>query len=169
MLIKAQQLDNLDVIDMRSGQPVAKLGRPIIDPFKLEVVGFHTTHQTESLLLMRNIRELNRKQAIIDDEEDFSVAEDLPRLKEVLDIDYNLTGKKVYTQSKKRLGKVEDYIIETLGFQIQKIHVHQSVWHSFTGSTLIVDRKQIIEVNDDAITVSDATVQSGALAAQQTT
>ncbi len=168
MLMQSQQLKDVDIINMRTGQPVAKVIRPIIDPFKLEIAGFYTTYQQNNILLIRNIRELSRKQVIIDDTDTFSNKNELPRLQELLELDYQLKGKRTVTQSKKRLGKIEDYIIDTLSYQIQKLHVSQPLWRSFNGSTLIIDRKQIIEVNNNAVTVSDATVQSGALATQHT-
>lgn len=168
MLMQSQQLKDIDIVNMRTGQPVAKVIRPIIDPFKLEIAGLYTTYQQDNILLIRSIRELNRKQVIVDDTDTFSNKNELPRMKEMIELDYQLKGKRVVTQSKKRLGKVEDYIIDTLSYQIQKLHVSQPLWRNFSGSMLIIDRKQIIEVNNNAVTVSDATVQSGALATQHT-
>lgn len=168
MLMQSYQFKDIAVINMRSGQPEAKLTQPIIDPFKLEIVGFYTTHTPENILLIRNIRELNRKQVMVDDTDTFSTQDELPRLKEVLDINYQLKGKRVVTHSRKRLGKVEDYIVDTISYHIEKIHVHQPLWRNFSGSTLIIDRKQILEVDNVTVTVSDATIESGALATQQT-
>lgn len=167
MLMQSQQFKNIDIVNMRTGHPVAKITNPIIDPFKLEIAGFYTTHPTENILLVRNLRELNRKHVMIDDTDTFSSKNELPRLTEVLEINYELKGKHVVTHSKKRLGKIEEYIIDTVSFQIQKIHVSQPIWRSLGGSLLIIDRKQVIEVNDKTVTVSDATIQSGALATQQ--
>lgn len=168
MLIQSHQFRDTQVINMRDGQPAAKIVRPIIDPFKLEIAGFYTNHHPENILLVRNLRELNRKQVMVDDTDTFSSKDELPRLKEVLDINYELDGKRVITHNKKRVGKVEDYIVDTVSYRIEKIHVHQPVWRSFSGGTLVIDRKQILEVDNHKVTVSDATIESGALAAQQT-
>ncbi|PSO45187.1 hypothetical protein BRC21_00365 [Candidatus Saccharibacteria bacterium SW_7_54_9] len=168
MLMQSRQFQDIRVINMRDGQPTTKILRPIIDPFKLEVAGFYTDHKPENILLVRNIRELNRKQVMIDDVDALSSKDELPRLKEVLDINYQLGGKRAVTYSKKRLGKVEDYIVDTVSYRIEKIHVHQPVWRSFSGGLLIVDRKQILEVDNHKVTVSDATIQSHGLATQQT-
>lgn len=168
MLMQSYQFKDINIVNMRTGQPVAKLVRPIIDPFKLEIAGFYTTHSPENILLVRNVRELNRKQVMIDDTDVFSSKDELPRLRDVLEINYELKDKRVVTHSKKRLGKIEDYIIDTISYQVEKIHVHQPIWRNLSGSTLIIDRKQILEVDNSVVTVSDATMESGALATQRT-
>ena len=159
MLIQSGQMNHVEIVNMRTGQPEAVAERVIIDPFRLHVCGFYTTHDP-SILLAANIRELNAEQILIDDVDAFSAREELPRLEEVLSIDYQLSGKRVQTHSKERLGSVEEYVFDSLDFKIQKIYVHQPLWRNLNGQTLIVDRKQILEVNDKHVIVSDGTIKA---------
>lgn len=166
MLLQSRQLRSLPVVSMRTGGTLAYTRDPIINPFQLEISGIYTTHDDGSILLLHTIREIAPKQVTVDDSDAFSHQEDLPRLEEILRLNYELIGKHVTTQSKQRLGKVEDYVVDTLSHKIQKIHVHQPLWRNFHGSTLIIDRQQIISVNDRSVTVSDGITNSTALATQ---
>ena len=73
-------------------------------------------------------------------------------------------GKPVVTISKKKVGKVSDYAIETETMYIQKIYVAQSVLKSFTGGSLSVDRTQINEVTDRKVIINDLLKSAAATA-----
>ena len=159
MLIQSGQMHNVEIVNMRTGQPEASIQQGIIDPFRLLLCGFYTSYEP-NILLTSNIRELNLEQALIDDVDAFSAKSELPRLEEVLSIDYQLLGKRVQTRSQKNLGKVEEYVFDSIEFKIQKIYIHQPMWRNINGQTLIVDRRQILEVNDKHIVVADAIVEA---------
>lgn len=169
MLLQSHQFKELPVISMRTGEQVTQVLEPIIDPFRLEICGFYTDYEEASILLLRSAREVGHKQIVIDDLDALSTPDELPRLEEVLRLRYELHSKRVITQSKQRLGKVEEYIIDTLSHKIQKLHVHQPMWRNLQGSTLIIDRQQIISLDDKEVIVSDTAVKSTALATQQST
>lgn len=136
----------------------------ILNPSDLSFVGFYLENDTQNILLSRDIREVNKNQVIIDSSDVLVAPEDLHRLKEVLEAKFQLLGAKVCTKSGKKLGAVNEYIVDDVSWMIQKIHVRQSLLRSFMNSTLIVDRRQVIDVADGTLIVEDALIPSAKMA-----
>ena len=72
-----------------------------------------------------------------------------------MDIKFELIGKPVYTQEKKRLGRVNDYAVDADSFSIQKLYISQSIMKNLTGTGLSLDRNQIVEITNKRIVVRD--------------
>lgn len=164
MLIQSKHLLGARVISIHTGQPVGELGEPIINPNKFSVEGFFVTGNWQQkynepvALLSQDIREITAQRALINSVDEITPLSELVRLNEVIKIKYTLIGKPVRTESKKRLGRVDDYVINSLGYSIQKIYVKQSVFKSMSLHSLVIDRAQITEINDKYVIVSDATL-----------
>lgn len=173
MLLQSKNLINTAVISLHTGHPVGQLQEPIIDPHKLEVVGFYvggqwTENHTEQLILLTSdIRDLNPKRAMINSLDELASKSDLHRLKDILQIKYEIIQKGVRTEGGKRLGKVDDFVIDNTSFEIQKLYVRQSLFKSVSDHSLIVDRTQIVEVNDKNVIVAETTTTETVTASQQ--
>lgn len=166
MLLQSSQLAHGRVISLHTGQQVAVLTNPILSPHKLEVVGFYCEDDLgkKTALLSQDIREAAPGKVLIDSEDEITAVSELIRLQDVIDINFTLIGKLVKSVSKERLGKVEEYIIDTLNFEIQKLYVKQSLLKSFAMQSLVIDKQQIVEVSDKFITVEDAVIAKPAVA-----
>jgi hypothetical protein len=162
MLKLSQELKNINVISLRTGGPVALAGDPIINPHSLKIIGWWCKVPGSSepkILLYEDVREMTPSGLAINDEEDIAEAEDLVRLKEILEINYELIGKLVKTKRNK-IGKVCDYIYND-GMFVQKLYVERPLHKVFaTEDTVIIDRAQILEVTDTYILVKDADVKA---------
>ncbi len=163
MLLLNTQLINTPVMSLQSGTSLGSVSEPIIDPRKLQVVALRVTGPRilePSVLHTSDIRELGPLGFIVDGADSImTLDEDLVRLQEVISLNFSLIGKLVVDDTKKRLGKVVEYTLESEGFTIQKIHVGQSVLKNITNSNLIIHRTQIVEITDREIIVRSATVQ----------
>ncbi len=161
MLSLGQPLENKPILSLRTGAPVGQALMPLINPNNLKIEGWHAedrfTHQ-RGVLLSQDIRDILAQGFVVNDHESISETDELIRLKDLLELDFVLTGKPVYTESKKKIGKVSDYSFERDGFFIQKLYVAQSVLKSFSGGSIIIDRSQIIEITRTKIIVKDAVV-----------
>ena len=168
MLLQSSQLANTKIISLHTGQIIGQAGPAIINPHDLQLLGFYAqiarSQQSNMVLLTQDIRQADGSKIFVDSIDEITPAEELVRHKSTFDINFQINGKPVRTASKKKLGKVEDYIINTLGWQIQKIYVKQPIFKSLSGGTLVIDRDQITEVNDKEVVVSDATAAKPALA-----
>lgn len=157
MLILRDKLLGRQVLSLRTGGQVAVTTQPIINPNNLKIVGLYCNDRfskQEKVLLSQDIREFLPKGLVVDDHEVLSDPEDLVRLKKTLEINFELTGKPVHTDKRKRLGKVSDYALDGGSLYIQKLYVSQSLIKKLGGS-LSVDREQIVEVTDKKIVVKD--------------
>jgi len=149
---------NKTVISLRTGSAVANVVAPIINPDNLKIEGFYCEDVFDKkflVLLCQDIREMVLKGFYINDHEVLAEAEELVRLKKVLDARFELVGKQVVTVSKEKVGKVSDYATEVSSMYIQKLYVSQSVFKSFTGGNLSIDRTQINEITPKQIVINE--------------
>lgn len=171
MLVRSKQLAESQVLSLHTGQVIARLVAPIINPHQLEVIGFYVDHaknkQEAMVLLAGDIRQSQAGRVFINSVDELTTISDLIRLKDLIEIKYVVTDKPVRTVSKKKLGKVEEYAVDTLTWQIQKLYVKRSVFKSFSTHSLVIDRQQVLEVSDSEITVNDAVVNQPVVVPQQ--
>ncbi len=163
MLQLSTSLLNKPVMSLRTGAPVATVYAPIINPNNLKIEGLYCRDRFTNktlVLLYQDIREFITKGYVINDHDVLSEPEDLIRLADVIDIDYQLVGKPVYTASKEKVGKINDYAVEIETMFIQKLYVGQSLIKNFTGGSLSIDRSQIQEVTDKRVIINDLLKQS---------
>lgn len=161
MLLMGQQLIGKPVMSLRTGSPIGKVIDIILNPNNLKIEGWfvndHTRRQRR-ILLSQDVRDIIGQGFVVNDHDSLSDPSELIRLKSTLDIAFELIDKPVSTESNKRLGKVSDYAFEKDAFFVQKLYVSQSIMKSFSGGNVIVDRTQIVEINNRKVIVRDATV-----------
>lgn len=168
MLRFEPSLHNLSLMSLRIGYPIGSTTDPIINPHNLTILGFFV--QTAevpppAVLLSQSIRETSGQRIIIDSEDEVVPVSDLIRDKEIVDINYQLIGKKVITESKRTLGKIEDYVANDKDLVIYKIHVAPTGMRSITSGKLIIDRNQVVATDDKFIIVKDGFERSATPAA----
>ena len=76
----------------------------------------------------------------------------------MIDLNFELLGKNVVTDSGRKVGKVVDFAIETNNFFVKKIYASQPLLKNFTGGTLSIDRSQIVEITNKKIVVEDTAI-----------
>src|SRR3990167_4029648 len=161
MLVQSKNLVGAKILSLHTGQPIGQVGEPIINPHKLVIAGFYCygrwaqARKEPLILLGQDIREVASGGVLINSVDDLTPLSELVRLKEIIDLEYKLLDKPVRTASKRRLGKVDEYVVNTESFVVQKIYVKQSLFKSMSLHSLAIDRTQIIEVTDKFIIVSD--------------
>lgn len=159
MLQLSNALLNRPVMSLRTGTQVATAISPIINPNNLKIEGFYCLDSLkrnhELILVSQDIRDILPQGLVVNDYDVLVEPGDLIRLKEVISWRFELLGKPVNAVSGRRLGKVEDFATELESLYIQKIYAGQSIFKSFTGGNLGIDRNQIVEINDRKIIVQD--------------
>jgi sporulation protein YlmC with PRC-barrel domain len=160
MLQLSSMLINRPVLSLRTGTEVATALEPIINPGNLKIEGFFcqdSRSRQQLVLVSQDVRDIMPRGIVINDHDVLVQPEELVRLSTVLGISFALLGKPVVTAGGTKLGKVGDYSVETENMFIQKIYVSQSIFKSFNGGNLGVDRSQIVEITDKKVVVSDLT------------
>ena len=160
MLQLSAALLNKNIMSLRTGQPIASLTAAIFNPNNLKIEGFYCQDRydkSELVLLYQDIREVLPMGYVVNDHEVLVDPTELVRLKEVLEINYELIGKPVQTIGKHKVGKVSDYATETETMYVQKLYVSQSIFKSLTGGSLSIDRTQINEITPKRIIINELT------------
>ena len=146
------------VLSLRTGQAIATITAPLIDPNSFKIEGFYCDdlyNKQQLILVTQDIREVMREGFVVNDHDVLVEENELVRLTSILELRFSLLNKQVQTVSGQKVGKVNDYAIETTSMVVQKIYVAQPILRSFTGGSLSVDRSQIQEVTDRRIIIND--------------
>jgi sporulation protein YlmC with PRC-barrel domain len=146
------------VLSLRTGRTVAAITGVIINPNNLKIEGLYCTDsydRSEFILLYQDIRDVLPQGFVINDHDVLARADDLVRLKNLIDLGFEVKGKRVVTVSHHRLGKVADYAVEIETMYIQKLYVTQGFMRGLTGGNLGIDRSQVSEITDTKIIVFD--------------
>ncbi len=171
MLQLSKTLLNQPILSLRTGGEIAHSLSLIINPNNLKIEGLLCSDRFDKrqlVLLPQDIREIATGQGIIVNDHDvLTDPSELIRLQPIMELEFELIGKPVETVSKKKLGKVGDFAVESQGMFIHKLYVEPPLVKSLTKSQLSVDRTQIIEITNRRIIVKDidATVKIGVPAA----
>lgn len=145
-------------MSLRTGSPVATATTPIINPNNLKIEGWYCQDRFSKstlILLSQDVRDVIAQGLVINDHDNLSEPEELIRLQEILDIQFELLGKPTFTSNKVKIGKVTDYAVEIETFYIQKLYLSQPLVKSFSGGTLSVDRDQVIEITNRKVVIQD--------------
>jgi sporulation protein YlmC with PRC-barrel domain len=158
MLQLSNALLNKSVLSLRTGAPIAAITGPIFNPNNLKIEGFYCQDRfdkRELILLYQDIRDIMPNGYVVNDHDVLVEADELVRLKEVLELRFELIGKQVETISKQKVGKVSDFATEMETMFVQKIYVSQSIMKSLTGGSLSIDRSQVNEITPRRIIINE--------------
>lgn len=158
MLQLSATLVGQPILSLRTGGVVGNTLQPIINPNNLKIEGMYAEdrfNKATAVLLSQEVRDFIDKGIVVNDHDSLTDPEELVRLKEILDMRFEIHGKPVVTVSKQRLGKVNDFAFDSKTLYIQKLYVGQNLLKSFSGGQLSVDRTQIVEITNRKIIVQE--------------
>jgi len=157
MLVLGSRLQETPVMSLQTGTRLATTGMPIIDPANLKIIAFELEGplltEKPSLLRVADIRELSGIGMIIDSTDEILALDDVIKIKSLYELGFKLVGMNVIDEHRKKLGKVEDYTVETGSFVIEQLNVKHGILRGITDTALLINRTQITEINDNAIIV----------------
>lgn len=157
MLVLGSRLHETPVMSLQTGTRLATTGTPLINPANLKIVAFELEGplltERPSFLRVADIRELSGVGMIIDSSDELLALDDVIKIKELHELEFKLVGMPVIDEHKKKLGKVEDYTLETGSFVIEQLNIKHGILRGLADTGLLIHRSQIIEINDNAIIV----------------
>lgn len=160
MYVLASSLTKLPILSLQTGEPVGHLQQAIIDIASLELVAYSCQTGVRAphiVLMVRDIRQLAPDCVIIDSEDELVEADDIVRVRNLLNAGFQPIGRPVITDLGRWLGTVEDYTVNIESSRIQKLYLKQPLFRAWFGGSLIVDRAQIIDITPRHIVVHDTT------------
>lgn len=157
MLQLSAMLLNRPIMSLRTGTQIGVTVAPIINPNNLKIEGFYCqdTSRKHLVLLEQDIRDVLPQGLVVDDADALTEPGELIRLKDTMNLRFELIGKHVITTDKNKVGKVTDYATETKSMFIKKLYVSQSLFKNFATGSLGVDRTQIVEITRDKIIIAE--------------
>lgn len=160
MIIDSIKLLNYPVLSIHVGGMIAKTTSLIIDPNDLKIVGFQLTGpevggDNGTILQVKDIREFSNIGMVVDSIDEFVSPGDVIKLDEILNLNFELIGKKVESKKGSKIGKVSGFSVNTEDFMIQQFVVQRPVMKSFLDPELLIGRSEIEKVTDEKVIVKD--------------
>ena len=160
MLLLGERLLGTPVMSLQTGSKVAETSGPVINPRNLTIVAYEVDGDLldvrPSYLRIADIRELSDLGMIIDHSDEFIGQDDVIKIKELIDLNFDLVNMRVIDARGKKLGKVADYTIDTDSFTIQQLSVKAGLISSLSSTGHMIHRSQITKITDTTIYVKSA-------------
>jgi sporulation protein YlmC with PRC-barrel domain len=162
MYALASKLIGLPILSLQNAETITRVRGLVMEIKSLEIVAFTCEPGPaigkQPVLLLRDVRQVAIDCLLVNTAEDLAEAEDIVRLEPLLKQGFDPRGLRVVTDHKRPVGKVEDYTINLQTFHLQKLYIRQSILRSWMGSSLIIDRAQILEVSQRQFIVRDTAI-----------
>lgn len=157
MLLLGSRPTNTPVMSLQTGQELARTARPVTDPRTLSIVAYELEgallDTRPSLLRIADIREISDIGMIIDSSDELVALDDVIKIKEIYDLNFDLVDMPVRDSRGRKVGKVIDYSLEVGNFVIQQLIIKRPLLMSLNDSELLVHRSQIKEITDEMIII----------------
>jgi len=164
MLILGSRLLHTPVMSLQTGTRLAQTVKPVIDPSNLHIVAYEIDGplltEKPSFIRTQDIREYGRLGMIIDSNDELIGLDDVIQVKKNFELGFPLLGLNVIDEQHRKLGKVDDYSLDTGDFIVQQLNVRRGLIRGITDTGLLINRSQIIEINNSAIIVKAPTIKS---------
>lgn len=159
MLVSANRLIGTKILSMQTAGPIATISAPIVDPNTFKIIAFYVEggliNNTNNILDTISIREYSRYGCVVDSIDELVSKDDVIKIGEIIDLNFDLIGLKVETKKGTNLGKIIDYTVTSEDFTVQQIIVKRPFIKSFSDPELTIPRKEIVEVTDYKVIVKD--------------
>ncbi len=160
MLIFGSDLKGKSVLSLHTSTPIAILDEPVINPYNLNILAFKLAgarldDPDDSYLLVQNIREISPIGLIINSSDEIVSQQDVIKLKETIELGFELVNTKVVSKNGKRLGKVAGYTVDPAVMSVEQILIERPFFRAFVDPELMIHRSKIIEITNEKITVKE--------------
>ena len=156
MLIEGSKLLNYPILSLHTASRIAEVKDLVVDPNFLKIVAFEvsTASSKQHLFLdVTSVREFSKMGMIVDSDEDCIEQNDVRKLNEPIERGFTLENMKLGTKKKTMLGRVEDFMVTTDGFQVMQLIVKRPIYKALIDPELVIGRSEIHEINDNEIIV----------------
>ena len=160
MLIANSKIIGTPVLSVSSG-PLGFIASSIVNPDNLKIIAFRLEgprigKNDPNILDISSIREYTPELGmIVDSADELILSNEVVKIKQVLDLNFDLINLKVETKKRSKLGHIIDYIISPDDFFVKQIIIKRPSLKSFTDPELTISRKEIVEVTDYKVIIKD--------------
>ncbi len=159
MLVANSRLIGTPILSVQAGGPIARIASSIVDPNDLKILAFRLEgpliDRNTNILDVRSIREYSNYGMVIDDIEELVAPDDVIKIQQVLELNFDLIGLRAKTKKGSKLGRVIDFTITSEDFITQQIIVRRPTIKALVDPELTISRKEIVEITDYEIIIKD--------------
>lgn len=157
MLIYESSLIGTPILSLQASGPIGRVSSVIIDPNGLKIIAFRIDgpHPSTNLLEVSSVREHSSLGMVIDSIDELVGRDDVVRLQQVLDLNFDLLTLKVESKKGTKLGHIIDYTVTSEDYTVQQLIVRRPALKALMDPELTIPRSEIIEVTDYKVIVRD--------------
>ena len=162
MLIDGSRLRGCPVLSLHTNDLIAKVEAEFVDPENLKIRAFRVwgpaiqnDPEAGEILETRDIREFSILGMIVDSMDVFVNPGDVVKLDKLIGLNFALPGLKVVTKKGTKLGKVVDFTVDPMNWEVKQLIVKRPVMKAIIDPELVIPKKEILEIDDYKITVKD--------------
>ena len=159
MLVTSSKLIGTPILSMQASSSIGNVSELVVDPESLKIVAFIITgplaDKRANVLDVKSVREYSSFGMVIDSIDELVQKEDILKISNIIDLNFNLINLKVESKKGSKLGHVSDYTVTSEDFTLQQLIVRRPLIKSFADPELTIRRKEIVEVTDYKIIVKD--------------
>lgn len=159
MLVYSTRLIGTAILSVQAGGPIGSVSELIVNPDNLQLIALRLAGPlipiATNLLDISSVREYSNYGMVIDSIDELIAPDDVVKIQQILELNFNLIGLKVETKKGSKLGQVSNYTINSDDFSIQQIIVQRPALKRLIDPELTISRREIIEITDYKIIVKD--------------
>lgn len=160
MLLPGSRLIGTPIMGLQTGTQLAVTKLPIIDPSNLKIIAYEIDGpllaERPSFIRIADVRELGDVGMIIDSNDEFIGLNDVISIQKIHSLGFKLIGLDIIDETKRKIGRVDGYNVDTDSFIIQQLKVKRGIIKSLADTELLIHRSQIVEINNHSIIVRTA-------------
>lgn len=161
MLRFSHTLIGTSVMSLRDGTEIGRVSRLVVDPDSLKIIAFFlsgpSVNRNTDILDAISIREISRMGFIVDSEDELVGRNDVEKIKNALELNFELIGMRVKTQAGKNLGRISEFSVQDGDFLVMQLEVKRPFFKGLMDPELLISRGQIVETNHQWVVVKDET------------
>lgn len=165
MLIEAKNIIGLPVASIEEQSKIGEIKVVFVDPENGTVIGFGLRQGflgKRKVISFLDVKEWDPNGIVISSEDEVVLPEEIIRIKSIIDTDNYLMGKPAENESGKKLGKVDDFLIDTETGAVTKYYIEDLL-----GNSRIFPQEKVVRIDKTIVFFDDeGEVKSGAVEAQ---
>ena len=157
MLILASTILNSPVASIESQSKIGAVKKIIIDPNTGEIIAFGVAPTgffvSDKALSAKDVLDVDKNGVVTNTQENLVEVDEIVRIKELQKERITIIGQKAVTESKKNLGNIYDYLIETDTLIILKYYI-KSLFDE-----RILPNDKVIKIDKNAVVFSNDVIE----------
>lgn len=159
MLIEASTILEKPVITSDAEGEVGRVSDIIIDPKNCKVIAFSVSGflSKPKVISEIDVLEVTKDAIIINSEDALTLPSEIVKVKEISDKKIKVLGSQAVTETKRALGRIEDFLIDTETVSIVKFYIRGGL----LSPSLVLPSEKVVKIEKGRIIFEDSVLEGG--------